>query len=130
MSLHAQIEAAESIARQAIASTLQHNRLRSVPLHDALDDRLEDVFVRLVIDTVSKWEVDGVVFAWANSDVTEFPGPREVLAIFVERNGHHTVGGIERFFHTITVMNVNIDIEHSLLVAEELNDPKNDVWLK
>lgn len=35
----------------------------------------------------------------------------------MEADGHDTVGGIEGLLHTIAVVDVNVDIEHSSMVS-------------
>lgn len=45
----------------------------------------------------------------------------------METNGHDPVGGIECFLYPITVMNVDIDIEDSLVVSQQLQDAQDDV---
>lgn len=44
-------------------------------------------------------------------DVT---GAREVLAEFVERSSHDAVGGVESLFHTVAVVDVDVNVEHAL----------------
>jgi hypothetical protein len=45
----------------------------------------------------------------------------------VKRDGHDAVGGIEGFLDSVTVVDVDVNIQDSLLEAEELDDPQNDV---
>jgi hypothetical protein len=45
----------------------------------------------------------------------------------VEGNSHNTVGGVEGLLNTITVMDVNIDVEDPLFESEELEDAENDI---
>jgi hypothetical protein len=46
----------------------------------------------------------------------------------VERNGHDTVGGVESFLNTITVMDVNIDVKDPLFESEELENAENNIY--
>jgi hypothetical protein len=48
----------------------------------------------------------------------EISSAGEVLSVLVERDGHDTVSGIECFLHTITVMNVNVDVQNTLVVSK------------
>ncbi len=127
MTLHAQIEAAQPVARQAVAAALQHNRLGPVPLHDAADDGLEDVLVGPVVDAVAQGEVDGVVFAVADADVAQLARAGEVLAVFMEGAGHDPVGGIEGFLDAVAVVDVDVDVQDALLEAEELDDTEYNI---
>ena len=85
-----------------------------------------------VINSISEREVETVVFASASSDVPEkvifisenrkqalsvspkISCSREVLSILVERDSHHTVCGVERLLDSISVVNVDVNVQHSL----------------
>lgn len=127
MAVHAEVEAPQSISRQTITATLQNDGFWAVVCHDGIDDGLEDVFVCLVGDTVAEREVNRIVLACADTDVAEFTCAREVLAVLVERNGHDTVGSVESFLYAVTVMHVDVDVKHSLLISQELYDAENDI---
>lgn len=49
---------------------------------------------------------------------------RKELTIFMEAARHDTVGGIKRFLHTITMMYINIDVQHPLMIS--VHDPKTE----
>lgn len=68
-----------------------------------------------------------MIFSAADANVPQFSGAWEVLSVFVERDGHNPVCGIEGFLDTVSMMDVNVDVEHSLVKAEELDDAENDV---
>lgn len=42
---------------------------------------------------------------------------REVLSVLVEGNCHNTVGGVESLLHTVTMMDVDIYVQNSLVVS-------------
>ena len=46
----------------------------------------------------------------------EVTGAGEVLAKLVERDTHHSIGGIESLLDTITVMDIDINVEYTLVV--------------
>jgi hypothetical protein len=48
----------------------------------------------------------------------------------VKRAGHDTVGGIESLFDTISVVDVDVDVQDALLVAKELEDRENYICSK
>jgi hypothetical protein len=107
---HAEIEAPKAITRKTVATTLKNNGLWTVPLHHALNNGFKDALVRDIINTVTEGEVDSIVFTLSDTNISQFTCTGEVLSILVERDSHHTVCGIERFFNTITVMNIYINI--------------------
>ena len=127
MSSHAQIEAAKSVTRQAVTTTLEDDCLRLIVLHDSRDDRLEDGLVRGVGDTVAERKVDGIVLACADTNVAQLTSTWEVLAVFVEGDGHDTVGCVEGLLNAISVVDINVDVQNALLESEELNDGKNNI---
>ena len=45
----------------------------------------------------------------------------------MERDCHNAIGGVESFFHTVTMVDVDIDVENALLKPEELDDAENNV---
>jgi hypothetical protein len=47
----------------------------------------------------------------------------------VERDRHDTVRGIKGLFNSITMVDIDIDIQNSLLEPEELDDAEDDIYL-
>jgi hypothetical protein len=45
----------------------------------------------------------------------------------VEGDGHDAVRGVERFFHTVTMVNIDINVENALLESEQLEDTEYDI---
>lgn len=43
-------------------------------------------------------------------------GAREVLAELVERDAHHAIRGVESLLNTIAVVDINVDVQHALVV--------------
>lgn len=128
MPSHAEIETAKPVARQAVAAALQNDSLGAVVGHDGGDDGLEDAFVGCVGDAVAERKVDGVVLAGADTDVAQLARAGEVFSVLVERTGHDAVGCVEGLFDAVAVVDVNVDVEHALLVAQKLDDAEHDVW--
>jgi hypothetical protein len=128
VALHAEVEATETVARQAVAAALQNNGLGLVVGHDGVDDGLEDVLVGLIGNAIAQGKVDGIMLALADANVAELTGSREILAIFVERDGHDAVGRVEGLFDAVAVVHINVNVENALVEAEQLDDAENDVW--
>ena len=128
MSLHTEVEAAETVTRQTVTSTLKNNSFRLIVSHNGLNDGFENGFVGRIINTVSKREIDSIIFSGANTNIAELTSTREILAIFVKRDSHNSVGSIESFFNAIAVVNVNVDIQDSLFESEKLDYAKDNVY--
>jgi len=94
---------------------LEDHGFRPVPFHNTLDNRLKDALVRDIIDTIAKWEIDGIVFALAHTDIAKFARSGEVFSVFVERDRHDTICSVEGFLNTIAVVHIDIDVENALL---------------
>jgi hypothetical protein len=127
MPAHTEVEATETVAGQTVTTALEDDRLRTIPLHDALDHGFENALVRGIVDTIAEGEVDGIVFARADTDVAKFTGAGEVLAVLVEGHCHDAIRGVESFFHTVTMVNIDINVENALLESEQLEDTKNNI---
>jgi hypothetical protein len=69
MSIHTEIETAQAISRQTVATTLENDCFRAIPFHNTTNDRLEDAFVRDIVNAVSEWEIHSVVFSLADTNV-------------------------------------------------------------
>jgi hypothetical protein len=106
---------------------LEDNGFRLVIVHDILNDRLENRLVCDIVNAVTEWEVDGIILALANTNVTKLASAREIFSVFVKGDGHDSVGSVERFLNTVTMMNVNVDVENSLFKSEELDYTENDI---
>lgn len=52
---------------------------------------------------------------------------KEFFVVFMKGDCEDAVGGPEGLFDTVAVMDVDIDVENPRMVAEELEDGKNDV---
>jgi hypothetical protein len=63
-----------------------------------------------------------MIFAITNANVTKLTSTRKVFAVLVERASHDAVGCVEGFLDTVTVMNVDINVENTLVESQELNN--------
>ena len=52
-----------------------------------------------------------------NFGYLEVSSPREILPILVEGDCHHPVSRIERFLYSIAMVNVYVNIQHTLMVS-------------
>lgn len=124
---HTQVKASKTVTRKTVSTTLQDDSLRSVPFHDALDYGLENRLVGEVINSIAKREVDGIVLALSNTNVTKLTSPREVFSVLVERDGHDTVRRVESFLDAIAVVHINVDVQDTLLKTQQLEDTQDNI---
>ena len=78
--------------------------------------RLKDAAVGLVIDSVPQGKVDGVLLALAVASVTHITCPGEVLSVLVKGARHHTISGVEGLLNSISVVDVDVDVQDTLVV--------------
>lgn len=127
MPVHAQIEATQSVAGQAVAAALEDYSFGLVVPHDIFNDGFKYRLVRLVRDAIAKGVVDSVVLTLADTYISKFTSSRKVLAILVERHGHDAIGSIEGFLNTITVVDIDVDVENPLLESQEFEDAEDNI---
>lgn len=48
---------------------------------------------------------------------SQFTGPREIFSILVKTDCHHAISRIESFFNAISVVNIDINVQHSCVVS-------------
>lgn len=118
MALHAKVEASKPVTRQAVSTTLKHNSFGSVVLHNTFDDWLEDSLVRSIVNAIAERKIDRVVLSLADANVAKLTSTRKVFAILMKRDCHDPISGVESFFDTVAVMNVDVNVEHTLPEAE------------
>jgi hypothetical protein len=51
---------------------------------------------------------------------------REIFTEFVERDSHDSVGRVESFFDTVSVVNINVDVQNALVVSTQNVSPTNE----
>ena len=127
VTIHTEIEASQPVARKTVAAALENDGFWAVISHDGLDCRLEDVFVRLVCNAIAEREIDRVILAGSNADVSKLASARKVLPILVKGHRHDAIGGVEGFLDTVTMVHVDVDIKHALLVPQKLDNTKDNV---
>jgi effector-binding domain-containing protein len=98
--------------------------------------RFEDAFIISICDTIPQWKVQRIAFSFPDTSILDverlsdvryqtihsftypqFTSTREILSVFVKANGHYSVGGVKCFFNTVAVMDVDVDIEDTLVVS-------------
>jgi hypothetical protein len=58
-----------------------------------------------------------IPLSFADTIVTDLTGPWEEFSVLVETDSHDSIGRIEGFFDTITVVDVDVDVEHSGVIS-------------
>ena len=63
-------------------------------------------------------EVYTVVLALFRSQIRDGPRAREEVAVLVERTGHDAVRAVERLFHAVAVVDVDIYVQYPCMILE------------
>mmetsp|Transcript_1791 Transcript_1791/g.2943 ORF Transcript_1791/g.2943 Transcript_1791/m.2943 type:complete len:340 (-) Transcript_1791:445-1464(-) len=127
VSLDGQLEAAQTVARETVRTALQHDGARLILLHDLRDDRLEDGVVALVVHAVVQRDVDGVALSRLIPLVLHIARAGKIFTELVERAGHDSVGGVEGLLHAVSVMDVDVDVQHALVLLQQLQDAQHAI---
>jgi hypothetical protein len=83
--------------------------------------------VGLVRDPVFQRDIDRVVFPLSPSFIVLRTGSWEEISILVNAAGHNAVSRVKRFFDAITMMAINVDIEHARIETKKLEDTEVDI---
>jgi hypothetical protein len=118
MSLQTQIETPQSISTQGIGSTLENHSTWSKNFHDFANDWSENGLETDIVHPVIQGEVDGVILALSVANIENVSSARKVFSKLVEAHCHYSIGGIKRFLYSISMMNVNINVQNSLMFLE------------
>lgn len=124
------------VVGQRISTTLDNNSVRSELLSHFFNDlfkltkfsySFEQVKVGIVVNSTVERHVQGVVLAFSEPSVFNVPRAWEKIAVSVEGNCHYSVGAVKGFLHPVSMMNINIDVKHSVLILEKFQDSQNDI---
>ena len=115
-----QVEASQSISWKTICSSLEQNGIWPEVFNDFGDDRLEDHVKTFIIKSLIKREVDSMIGAWVFSNIINVTCSWEIILELMERASHDPVSEVEGFFNTISMMNIDINVENSLKSLQQL----------
>lgn len=121
------VEKPKLVTTKRVRSTLHLDSLRLESIDDLLDDWLESKLHRQVIRSRVQGVVYRIILASFCADIIDATGSREEVSVLVERDGHYSISREECFFYSITVMAVDVNIKHSLICLQQLEDAHHAV---
>ena len=127
VTVEGQIEASNAITSERISTALKGDDFGAEALHDHRTYRLKDSLVGDVIDTVVQREVERVVLTKSATNILNVTSTREELSVLVEGQGHNTVGCVEGLFNSVSMMDIDIDVENALVYLEKFKNTQDNV---
>mmetsp|Transcript_6211 Transcript_6211/g.9327 ORF Transcript_6211/g.9327 Transcript_6211/m.9327 type:complete len:239 (-) Transcript_6211:474-1190(-) len=119
MALQTQIKTPQSISRQRVRTTLQHNRTRLKHLHNLIHHRFKYPFIRLIRHPTRQWSIDRKSRPLLGTRILNMPRPRKEIPILVQTKRHDPIRTIKCLLDSIPMMDININIQHSRMHLEQ-----------
>lgn len=119
-----EVEAAQTVSGKTVCSALQKDGLGPEVLNDLGYDWLEDHLEGLVVKPLVQRKVDCVVGAQIFADIIDVASAREIILELMEGAGHDPIGEIEGLLNTISVVDIDVNVQHSLVSLEQLQNGK------
>ena len=130
-----QVEAAQTVARDGVGAAAHRDGAGLEHLdalaHDLritsvlMSHGLEDVAVGIIRHAIFQGDVHRVVLALIHTNVRDIARSGEVVAVFVERNGHHAICEVEGLFDAVAVVDINVDVHYAGMHSRSV---KAAVW--
>lgn len=119
MTFYWKIEASKSVSWKTVSSSLKKNSFRSEIFHNFSKNRPCYSHKRFIIHTFIQWEIDRMISTIFFSNVINVSCTWEIVFKFMERACHYSISKIKGLFNTITMMNININVQDSLISFEK-----------
>jgi len=92
------------------------------------EDGFEEAEVGSIVNAVLEGHIEGIVLALLSPDLSDIASPREEsIAVLVEGDGHDPVSEEERILHSIPVVHINVNVQHSRVISQQLDDRQHNV---
>lgn len=127
MASESRVVGAKLVVGKRVRTTLDNDDLRTEALPDGLHDILVDVDETVIVKSIQQWHVDGVAFAFSFTHVLKIAGAREEVSISMEADSHHAVRHVEGLFDAVAMMDVNVDVEHTLVILQQFEDSEDNI---
>ena len=99
-----------------VCSTLKNYTFWTEPLSHSLHNVLVDLNKAIIVESIQEWNIDCVSFAFSFAHVLDVSSAWEEVTISMKTHRHNTIGSVEGFFNTVSMVNVDVDVEHALVV--------------
>lgn len=119
---------AQPILREGVGSTLDDHGVGPVETHTVIHNFFEEFEVGFIINSFLERHVNSIILSNPLTNRVQGPSSRkEILIKLMETNSHDPIGMIKCFLNTVTVMHIDIQVEHSGMNFEHLENADDDV---
>lgn len=94
----------------------------SIVCHDFVNDLLEDVHEGFVVKAFIEGEVHRMIGAIFLPDIVDVASAWEIVLKLMEGTSHHPVGEIEGLLNSISMVDVDVDVENPLEGFQQFED--------
>lgn len=121
-----EVKAAEPVAAEGVSAALKDNCCGVVVRHAGPHDVFEELGVGEIIDAVIQGDVEGVVRARVGIGFgprgihTAGAGEVDCFFVFMEGEGHDSVGRPKGLFDPVAMVDIDVDVEDAGMVEEQL----------
>mmetsp|Transcript_441 Transcript_441/g.689 ORF Transcript_441/g.689 Transcript_441/m.689 type:complete len:359 (-) Transcript_441:54-1130(-) len=127
MTLECQIEWPQSISRNAISATLQNNSTGLKDFHNLIEQRLEQIAIGIIAHATLEGSIDGKAGPFLGTRFARMARAGKEIPVLVQTQRHDTIRAIKGFFDTITVMDINVNVEDAGVDFEQFQNGQDNV---
>mmetsp|Transcript_65304 Transcript_65304/g.182658 ORF Transcript_65304/g.182658 Transcript_65304/m.182658 type:complete len:282 (+) Transcript_65304:468-1313(+) len=128
MSLGGQVETPQSISPQRVRTALQDHRPRLKDFHDLVKNGNEQLFqIDLIGNPCLQGRIDRISHSFFGSNILYVSRSGKEISIFMQTQGHDPIRGIEGFFHSIPVVDINVHIQYSGMHFQQFQNRQDNI---
>lgn len=127
MTQKCKIKATQPVLCQGICATLHNNDIGGKHLHHLCDDWLKYQLEREIIHSFGEWKINAIPFPSLGTNIRNISSTWKKCTILMKRHCKNTVCGIKRFLHRISMMDVDVNIQNTLMAFQQFQNGKNNV---
>jgi hypothetical protein len=121
------VVSAEFVVSERVSAALNDNSVRTESLAHLLHNGVVNVQKRYVVNASTERHVQAKVLTFADARFFHVSCAWEEVSVAMERHRHYPVTRVKGFLNAVTMVHVDVYVEHAIVVFEELKDRKNDV---
>lgn len=128
MPFNTEVKSSQLIMAKTVCTQLHNNRVRPVFGHNSLHHILEQLIKRIVIHSWFERDVQWVMLSIICSVLVKSACSGEkILTILMERYRHDSVWQVKCLLNTVTVMDIDIDVNDSWINHQKFQNCQNNI---